>query len=426
MLRVTYFKAKIARSLADALNRESGQVYTDALVRHWRIYRHTGHWLSRAAASKLQDAELGPASLLHSHSFDAAREGFYAACKAACQSRKAGLEVKYPYKRKRFRPTVWKRSAIRLDGDTLLLSLARGNPHSPIRIPLPSHLRGLAVNAFREVKLVYNRSGLYEWHVAIEDGREAEASPPGEGVAAVDPGEIHPLTLTDGEETLVITARELRSIKQWRNKKLAEIQHKQATKVKGSRAWRQLQQAKNSLLAQTGRQIRDIEHKISRAAAEWVRQRQVGLVAFGDVRDVGDGKRLNRENQQKVSQWAHGRLRFYFTYKVGEYGVEVVLQDEAHTTRTCPGCGHEYKPRGREYACPVCGLRAHRDAVGAANILSVHLHGEMGHIQPTEPKYRQPFRRAPGPSAQGRRERPRRSPPGTGQVAAAGRPSASP
>jgi putative transposase len=243
-------------------------------------------------------------------------------------------------------------------------------------------------------------------------------------VAAADPGEIHPLALTDGEETLIITARELRAIKQGCNKKLAEIAHKQAAKVKGSRAWWRLQRAKNRLLAKARRQIRDIEHKVSREGAEWVRRRGVGRVAFGDVRDAADGKRLNRKSQQKVSQWAHGRVRAYFTYKVGEYGVEVELQDEAHMTCTCPGCGHEHKPRGRNYVCPVCGLRAHRDAVSAANILSLHLYDELGHIQPTEPKYRQPFRKAS--PERSRRERPRRSPEDTGQVAAAVRHYASP
>jgi putative transposase len=257
---------------------------------------------------------------------------------------------------------------------------------------------------------VYNCSGYYEWHVAVEDGKEPQ-DPPGERVVAVDPGEIHPLTLTDGEETLIITARELRAIKQWRNKKLSEIQRKQAAKVKGSRAWRRLQGAKNRLLARTQRQQRDIEHKVSRAAAEWVQEHRAGTVAFGDVRDVGDGKRLHCQSQQKVSQWTHGKVRAYFTYKVGEYGIEVKLQDEAYTTRTCPGCRHEHKPRGRDYVCPVCGLRAHRDAVGAANILSLYLQGEIGLVQPTEPKYRQPFQR----------ERLRRSPEDTGQVAAAGR-----
>jgi putative transposase len=410
MVRVHHFRARISGSLADSLNAESGQVYTDALVRHWRVYRRHRHWLSRKAASRLQDAEFGPPSLLHSHSLDAAREGFYNACKTARHCRKQGLDNKFPHKRKRFRSTVWKNTAIRKDGDDLLLSLARGCEYGPIRILLPSHLRDLSLDAFREVKLVFNRSGYYEWHVAVENGKEPQ-DPPGERVAAVDPGEIHPLTLTDGEETLVITARELRAVQQWRNKKLAEIQRKQAAKMKGSRAWRRLQQAKNKLLAKTRRRRRDIEHKVSRVAAEWVRERQAGTVAFGDVRDVGDGKRLHRKGQQKVSQWTHGKVRAYFTYKVGEYGIEVEMQDEAYTTRTCPGCRHEHKPRGRDYVCPVCGLRAHRGAVGAANILSLYLQGEMGHVQPSEPKYRQPFRKG----------RPRRSPEDTGQVAAAGR-----
>ncbi len=413
MLRVHYFRANIAHILADDLNHESGQVYTDALVRHWRIYRRKGHWLSRKAASKLQDAELGAPRLLHSHSFDAAREGFYAACKVARESRKRGLDTRYPYRRKRFRPTVWKRSAIRRKGDVLLLSLAWRNLNGPIRVRLPSHLRGLPLEALREVKLVYNRSGHYEWHIAVKDGKQPEAEPPGDGVAAIDPGEIHPLVLTDGEETLVITARELRAIKHRRNKRLAEIQRKQAAKVKGSRAWRRLQQAKNRLLARTRRQMRDIEHKVSRAGAEWVRERGVQRVAYGDVRGVADGKRLHRVSQQKISQWAHGRLRTYFTYKVAAYGVEVVLQNEAYTSRTCPNpeCSHEHKPRGRSFVCPACGLRAHRDAVGAANILSLHLHAKMGHIQPTKPKYRQPFRKG----------RPRRIPPDTGQVAVVAR-----
>jgi putative transposase len=171
------------------------------------------------------------------------------------------LENKYPYKRKRFRPTVWKRSAIRRAGATLLLSLARGNPLGPIRVRLPARLRELTAEVIREVKLVYSRSGHYEFHVAVEDGREPARTAPGEGVAAVDPGEIHPLVLTDGEETLVVTARELRAIKQhrnkcgiaWRNKQLAEIARKQAAKVRGSRSWRRLQRAKNRLRAKSQR-----------------------------------------------------------------------------------------------------------------------------------------------------------------------------
>jgi putative transposase len=207
----------------------------------------------------------------------------------------------------------------------------------------------------------------------------------------------------------VITARELRSINRRRNKSLAEIQRKQAAKVKYSRAYKRLQRAKNKLRAKCKRQIRDIEHKVTRTAADWTKDRGVTNIAYGDVRNIADGKRLHTKSQQKISQWAHGRVRYYYTYKVATYGIVVDLENERGTTKTCPSCKHTYKPRGRVYRCPACGLVAPRDEVGVVNILSRRLYGELGHIQPTgKVKYRQPFHKE-RPSA-------RPNPPGTVSV----------
>ncbi len=77
----------------------------------------------------------------------------------------------------------------------------------------------------------------------------------------------------------------------------------------------------------------------------------------------------------------------------------VVLEDEHNTTKTCPGrkadgqpCGHEYKPKGRIYRCPACGFVSQRDAVGASNLLSRHLYGDVGQVvPPLLIKYRHPF-----------------------------------
>jgi putative transposase len=91
-------------------------------------------------------------------------------------------------------------------------------------------------------------------------------------------------------------------------------------------------------------------------------------------------------------------------------GIAVELEDERYTTQKCPNpnCPHKHKPKGRNYRCPECKLQAHRDVVGAINILSKHLLGELGKLlPPNEVKYRQPFRI----------ERSRRSPQDTGQVA---------
>ena len=86
------------------------------------------------------------------------------------------------------------------------------------------------------------------------------------------------------------------------------------------------------------------------------------------------------------------------TYKAEAAGITVTLVDEAYTSQTCPGtlpdgtaCLHCYKPKGRRYVCPVCGLTAHRDGLGAANLLSQHYTGEPGHVRPGREKYRYPF-----------------------------------
>jgi len=49
--------------------------------------------------------------------------------------------------------------------------------------------------------------------------------------------------------------------------------------------------------------------------------------------------------------------------------MEVALQAEHYTSRTCPCCGHvRSKVKGRVFHCPKCGWTYHRDGVGAMNI----------------------------------------------------------
>ena len=61
----------------------------------------------------------------------------------------------------------------------------------------------------------------------------------------------------------------------------------------------------------------------------------------------------------------------------------LVLVDEHDTSKTCPNpnCTQRHKVAGRVYRCPVCGFQAHRDVVGAVNILRRQLLGEVGKIR---------------------------------------------
>ena len=155
MISTRFFRAKIPLRLADALNRESGRIYTLTMIEHWRIYRRKNHWLSQKAAERYNDY-LGGETILHAHSRDAAQQGFYNACKWTRQMHKKGLNIRYPWRRKQFRTTIWKNTGIRKRGDSLRLALARG--FKPIMVRIPKYLRDLPEGAFREMRLVYNQS----------------------------------------------------------------------------------------------------------------------------------------------------------------------------------------------------------------------------------------------------------------------------
>lgn len=389
MIRTHFVPCHLSRALADRLNEKSGRIYARVLVNHYRVYRRTGHWLSVRDATKLDDlAGKDEPRLLHAHSLDAAQQAFYKACKTTRANRGAG--ARYPTRRPKYRTTIWKNTGVRRRDGGLLLSLARSQ--EPICVNLPSSFPSGQVV---EARLVYDRVGhRYEWHFVVDDGCGPPAAP-GTNVAALDLGEVHPVAATDGLEAVVFSARALRSVKQYGHKRRAELAALQSQKVKGSRAWKRLQRRKTRFAGQQARRLRDIEHKVSRAVVEWAVERKVGTLAIGDVRDVADGKRLNTKSQQKIGGWSHGRLRQYITYKAEAEGIGVELEDEAYSSQTCPTCGKRYKPTGRVYYCPACGFVSHRDAVGSANLLSRHLHGEVGHIKPPSTiKYRQPFSRA--------------------------------
>jgi putative transposase len=386
VIRTYIIPCQLPRADADALNRESGRIYSQTLIWQYRIYRRKGIWLSPSSSERLGD--FLSSTTLHTHSRDAAQQAFHKACKTAKANR--GMGAKYPHKRKFYRTTVWKDSGIRLRDRQLLLARARGL--APIVVQLPEHLAHLSTSAFREARLVYDRaSRRYQWHLVIENGAAAGAAP-GARVAAVDLGEVHPAALTNGEEAVVISLRALRSSRQYTAERLSELRSKQDHLKKRSRRHTRLQQRKARFLAKQARRTRDLEHKASRAAITWASERGVGTLAIGDVRSVADGKRMRRTEQQKIGLWSHGRMRSYLTYKAAAAGIAVApLVDEHYTTQTCPICGLRSKPKGRSYSCRHCGFRCHRDVVGAANILSRHLYDVVGKVVPPAPTYRHPF-----------------------------------
>jgi putative transposase len=394
MIRTHVIACHLPRSEADALNRESGRVYTETLVWHYRIYRRTGHWLSQGAAERLGDY-LSPTTL-HAHSWDAAQQAFYAACKTAKANRGDG--AKYPHKRKFYRSTIWKNSGIRVQNGRLLLARARGL--APVVVVLPLALHSFPKAAFVEMRLVYDLiAKRHGWHLVVDDGVATPLRTEGQTLAA-DLGEIHPAAVAnEAGDVVIFTARDLRAVNQYRNKRLASLQSRQSQCTNRSRLWKRLQRRKRFLLARNNRQRRDIEHKVTRSITRHAKAEGAKRLVVGDIRDIGKGKRFTANSQQKISGWSHGRQIAFLTYKLAAEGIALERQSEAYSSKTCPACGTHTKPKGRNYRCSNkrCGFVGHRDAVGAVNQESKALYREFGHVQPLSTTYRRAFVRRSSP-----------------------------
>ncbi len=378
------------------LRKESARVWNAATNFFWRTYRKKGIWLSEGSMKRYIAGRFS----LHSQSTQAVVEKFYANLKSrikpddyrltARSLRKGNPDIRYPYKNKKWFCVHWKRHAIKVDGRYVHLSNGKGR--QGIVFQFPSYLVDCQPNT---IELIWRNGYWLSITLEIEGNKQQVLGYNGAcdrtRVAAVDLGEIHAITITDGEEAEVISGRELRSVKRYRNKTVGKLARKQSRCSKGSRRWKRLQAVKSKVIAECHRRTTDLNHKITRLAVDWCIQHHVKTLVIGDVTGIAQKtkgeKRLNRKNRQKVSQWEFYKQRQYLEYKCDEVGIETTLESEHGTSKTCPRCGHKQKPNGRNYNCPACHLKIHRDVVGACNIRTKHLTGVLnGNDNFTSPK----------------------------------------
>lgn len=388
MIRTFVVDCKLNRNICDSLNQESARIYTSVCVYHWRTYRKKGIWISRYDAQRINDS-LYNQRKLHAHTIDAAQDGFYKACKTTQASRKMGIDdARYPYKRKRFRTTIWKSTAIKHKENKIILS--NGKNAEKIQIELDERFDD--VLRILEVRLVYEkRAAKYFWHLVVENGKQPKENTE-ENVVSIDMGEIHPAVIGDEEEAIIIACRKMRHEKQGYNKRRAKLNKKISKTKLRSRRRKRLCRTRSRLNGKHKRVMRDMEHKVSRAIVDFAVERKAKTIALGDVRNIGNKVHLGKKTNQKISQWSHGSVRRYIEYKAETEGITVKAVKEHYTSQTCPNCGKRHKPKGRVYLCPACKFQSHRDVVGQVNILSVYKHGKPGKIQaPTIIKHRIPY-----------------------------------
>ena len=360
----------------DALNAASASVWNECLkLKEMWDYAH-GYQTTSKACELWMDKMLSKTQALHSQSIQSVRERYFKGWQGFFSLRKNGeTTAKPPHKPKNFQTTTWKKSAIRfketLLGKLVILSNGRGNP--ALEIPLPKSFDFSKTETIAILNLVYTH-GQYELHFVYNTEKPDVSK--ADGVVGVDIGEIHPIVSHDGEHTTIFNGRYIRSLYRLRNKVLASMNAKIDRCQRHSKRWWHLVRRKWKRIRKIENQIRDCLQKHTTHFVKRCYQSGIGTIVIGDLTGIRENINYGKRANQKLHQWAFGKLTELITYKAKSLGIKVVAISEAYTSQTCPKCGNRKKPRNRNYTCK-CGFQYHRDGVGAINIRQKYL-GHLG------------------------------------------------
>ena len=316
------------------------------------------------------DKNLSKSQPLHSQSIQAIRKQYFKSWKSYSALKKSGgvVNPKPPNKRKNYMTTRWLKSAITFVDNSLFgkrLVLSMGSNSDKLGIQLPSNFNMSETEHIATIDLVYNYG---QWELHFSYRYEVKDTDSGKGVVGVDIGEIHPIVTHDGMDTHIYNGRYIRSLYRLRNKVLSEFSHAISRCKRHSKRWWKLTRRKWKRIKKIDNQIKDALHKHTTKFLKYCKYKGIGTIVLGDLTGIRDNINYGNRANQKLHQWAFGKITSLIAYKSKVLGIKVVQIDEAYTSQTCPECGNRKKPNNREYTCK-CGFEYHRDGGGAINIL---------------------------------------------------------
>ena len=366
------------------INAASASVWNQCLtlmnMYQWhRGYPHVhDHFYIRSDCEGWVDKKLSKKQPLHSQSIQAVRKQYFKSWKSYSALKKSGSvqNPKPPRKPKNYMTTRWLKSAItfiedRQFGKRVELSMGIGRPK--LKIPLPKNFDISKTERIATIDLVYN-FGRWELHFSYR--YETAPCEKGEGIIGVDIGEIHPIVSHDGTDTQIFNGRYIRSLYRLRNKVLADFSRAiSQCKRHSKRRWK-LTRRKWKRIKKIDDQIKDALHQHTTKFLKYCQAKGVGTIVVGDLRGIRENIDYGKCTNQKLHQWAFGKIMDLITYKAKALGIKMRVINEAYTSQTCPRCGNRKKPTNRNYICS-CGFKYHRDGVGAINIRQKYL-GRLG------------------------------------------------
>lgn len=351
---ITRLKNITKTEYLDFLSHESGVVYSTALVIFKRLLRKKNIWLSKNSMQKILKN-----MNLHSQTTQGIIDVLYDNIDSWRQKRKNGdINCRLPKKRRWYFNIIYKKSAIRLKNNKLILSNGKGN--KPLEIEWNFNIPKMIKISFNKVKMCYQINAIYDT-TSLENNND--------NFAGIDLGEIHIAVVNTGENTYIINGRKFRSKRRYQNKAKAKLEYLLSKKQRGSKRRKKLVKKKNRILTNLNNQIKDICQKQTTKLVSLLNKDKVKTVGIGDLTGIRNNIDYSKKVNQKLHQWNFSKITQMITYKSEKLGMIVKKVSERHTSQTCPLCLLRHKPSNRNYKCK-CGFKFHRDGVGAINIRS--------------------------------------------------------
>lgn len=369
-MQTTYIQ-KYYDSRLFELAKESGNIYSKALVFFHKVLRKKNIWLSSKAIAKYIE-ETVERKQLHSQSYQASYQKLFDNIKAFNKSKKEYIKnpnkflnkPKLTRKRKFFQPIQFKKSAIHFKDGFILLSLAKGL--APLKIKWNEKL-----NVPNFISINWNSIKKY-WQVNLVIEQESKVlNLDIKKTMAIDLGIKRIATTYDSKKSITYSGKKIKSLIIGRNKINSKSQSKLSRLKKGSRKYKKIKISNKKVNLRIDNKIKDILHKTSRTIVNEAIKDNIGKIVIGDCSGIHNNTNCGKVNNQQIQQNPEQRLRKYIEYKFKNIGGIIEIVPENYTSQTCPNCQSRHKPQNRVYKCPTCNFKDDRDIVGAKNIYKV-------------------------------------------------------
>lgn len=366
----TYILPIEQQDLAHKLSRLSGRIYSKTVSTIFKLKENRDIWLSKGNMEKLiklYASDFG----LHSQTKQGIVQQYFNNLKSFFKSKDKADNPKPPYKTRKFNKVIYKKSAIKLK-DNGILRLSNGRGATTLKI------RTSSLNQrpkYAEI-IYHSKEDKYKLHVVVEV-KNKQIGYENDKTLAIDLGQIHPMVTFDGKQSLIYNGGKLNSFIRFRNKELAKLQNKMSKCQKYSNRWKKLNRAKKKLLLKSKNKIMDVLQKYTSHLISYCIKKKISTIVIGDIKGIRENISFGTKTNQKLHQWVYKELTDMIEYKAKSVGIKVDYQEESYTSSTCPQCGKRHKPNNRNFNCPNCTFKYHRDSVGAIGILKKYTIGTL-------------------------------------------------